>query len=475
MQRTFWDAVRLSLGRSFAERRQMALRIRFVSLVAGLASLATVVLSVTPTRVLAQSGNPDPRQLPVATTAQVPLTTAYDAVKVPSMAAGSWYLDPTTNVKVYKLTSATFPTANSTGWRHDYAEGNNEISLPHTGTTRTIFVRVATYGNFWLFDFTPGVGVSNPRQLVAPFAPGGSIRDQEFTFSNDPATPYYAYVANGTDIIRIDVRGSSPTHVDGNGWPVLGEGNATWLSNGENDAFFVWMRNSNGAVVGYEPGTATKKVYAGTNASLINEPRMGKSAASRYVGMTLNVPDVNGLQGWNWTSNTSSFHQSNPPPFAHVANLRDRWYGSNFTASFPQHFGKWDPTTQTFTNLSGPSVSSAFHGSGMWVQPSTAPDDQWAIFTHYGSLSPIIDFGNAGWLAPGAIVFITANGQRRILAHPYNTSGTYEFLSFSKLAPDGKYVLFTSNMNGSGRSDVFLAELPAATNSPAPPTGLLVR
>jgi len=109
------------------------------------------------------------------------------------------------------------------------------------------------------------------------------------------------------------------------------------------------------------------------------------------------------------------------------------------------------------------------------VQPSTAPDDQWAIFTHYGSLSPIIDFGNAGWLAPGAIVFITANGQRRILAHPYNTSGTYEFLSFPKLAPDGKYVLFTSNMNGSGRSDVFLAELPAATNSPAPPTGLLVR
>jgi len=30
-----------------------------------------------------------------------------------------------------------------------------------------------------------------------------------------------------------------------------------------------------------------------------------------------------------------------------------------------------------------------------------------------------------------------------------------------RFAPDGRYVLFTSDMDGSGRNDVFLAELPS--------------
>jgi len=65
-----------------------------------------------------------------------------------------------------------------------------------------------------------------------------------------------------------------------------------------------------------------------------------------------------------------------------------------------------------------------------------------------------------GWLAPGGMVLITPNGQRRLLGHPYNTGTNYTFYSFVRLAPDGRYVLFTSDMDGSGRNDVFLAELP---------------
>src|SRR3989454_12030636 len=67
-------------------------------------------------------GTPDPTLLPVATTLQAPLTAAYDALNVPAIAAGGWYRDPTTGVKVYKVTSATFPTT-SANWGHDYAEG----------------------------------------------------------------------------------------------------------------------------------------------------------------------------------------------------------------------------------------------------------------------------------------------------------------------------------------------------------------
>ena len=51
-------------------------------------------------------------------------------------------------------------------------------------------------------------------------------------------------------------------------------------------------------------------------------------------------------------------------------------------------------------------------------------------------------------------------GERRLLAHAYNTSSDYTCYSFAKLSPDGRYTLFTSDMNGSSRSDLFLAELP---------------
>ena len=53
--------------------------------------------------------------------------------------------------------------------------------------------------------------------------------------------------------------------------------------------------------------------------------------------------------------------------------------------------------------------------------------------------------------------------------HPYNTTSNYTFFTFAKFSPDGKYVLFTSDMNGSGRSDVFLAELPQTGAGRTPP------
>src|SRR2546425_506808 len=127
----------------------------------------------------------DPLQLAVATTAQAPLTTAYAALNVPNLAAGATYLDPTTGVKIYKLTSATFPASGS--WGHDYSEGGDEISLPYTGTTRAVLVRNDATAVHWLIDFTPGVGVSNARQLTGSLDP---FTDLSFTFSNNPATPW---------------------------------------------------------------------------------------------------------------------------------------------------------------------------------------------------------------------------------------------------------------------------------------------
>ena len=414
-------------------------------------SVASILLAVP-----VQAQNADPTRLPVATTLQVPLTVAYTALGVPSLPAGGWYSDPTTNVKVYKLTSATFP-ASSVNWGHDYAEGGNEISLPYNGNRRAVLVR-QNGGTWWLVDFTPGVGVSNPRALTGNFRP---IMDLAFTFSNHPATPYYAYVSRGSTIYRFDIR--TMTEAPGNGWPVTGETSAMWLHQSENDGMFVWMRGANGdTMVAYEPATGVKKTY--TNANM-NEPRIDR--AGRYVGLSLTG---NGILIWDWNTNGVVWSAGGTIPFAHQASLKRRWYGVNWNITFPAQFTRFYPDVpNSAANMGGgPAIGHLVHGSSNWIQNPADLRDQWAVFLHYGSLVPNSTWQ---WLAPGGMVLITENGQRRLLAHAYNTTSNYTFYSFAKFSPDGSYVMFTSDMNGSPRSDVFLAELPTSGSSDTtPPT-----
>src|SRR5207244_3650576 len=238
-------------------------------------------------------GTPDPTLLPIARTSQAPLTTAYDALNVPAIAAGGSYLDPTTGVKVYKITSATFPTL-SANWGHDYAEGGDEVSLPYNGTTRAVLVHGGAY---WLVDFTPGVGVGNGRQLTGTFAP---VQDQAFAFSTNPATPWYAYVSNGTSVRRIDIR--TMTEAPGKGWPVIDESVAVWLQQSENDGLFAWMRGASGpTVVGYEAGTGwtgTCRSRTSTSSSIRWHGRSCTSAArptratSTATGTGSSIPPI---------------------------------------------------------------------------------------------------------------------------------------------------------------------------------------
>jgi hypothetical protein len=388
----------------------------------------------------------DPTLLPAASTAQVPLTAAYDALHVPSLAAGQSYLDPTTNAKVYRLTSSGFPTP-ATGWSHDYGEGGDEVSLPYSGATRAVLMRQAG-GGWWLVDFTPGVGVGNARQLTGHIAP---FMDTAFAFSSNPATPYYAFVSDATAVRRIDIR--TMTEAPGDGWPVA-DSEAMWLHQSENDGLFVWMLGSTGStVVGYQPSTGTRKTYSDPS---INEPRIDRGG--QYIGLCMNSP-ANGLTVWDWSNNVVAWSTAGDPgiPFAHNASLHHRWMVVDWNLSYPDQFAMFTPSTaNSGTELGGPAIGTLVYGNGNWNQHPTDPNDQWALFSAYGGLRPAESF----WLAPGGMVLVTPNGQRRLLGHPYNTSSDYTTYSFPKFSSDGRYVLFTSDMDGSGRSDLFLAELP---------------
>ncbi len=288
---------------------------------------------------------PDPLLLPVATTAHVPLTAAYNALNVPSRAAGSFYLDPTTGVKIYKLTSATFPTA-SPNWGHDYSEGGDEVSLPYNGETRSILVR-RNGGSWFLVDFTPEVGVGNPRALTGTLAP---FADLTFTFSNNPATPYYAYVSNGSTIRRFDIR--TMTEAPGGGWPVTGETSAMWLHQSENDAFFIWMRGANGStIVGYEPARARRRPTR-TPAST----SLGSTARAATSGVSMSSP-YNGLVVWDWQTNSVLWTTPGDPgiPFAHNASLRRRWMTVDWNMSYPLDFTMFtSDVPNSATHVGGP-------------------------------------------------------------------------------------------------------------------------
>jgi hypothetical protein len=348
-------------------------------------------------------------------------------------------------VQVYKLTSASFPETGPS-WTHAYAEGPEEISLPHTGQTRTIHVYLPAGGQHRLIDFTPGVGVSNARPVTA-------WSDMGVSFSNDPATPYFAYIVmdGGSTIRRFDVR--TMTEVPGDGWPVTGETEVTWMHQAANDAFFTWMRTSGGpTVVGYEPATGIKKTITRDG---VNEPRIDR--AGRYVGLCMTTP-TNALVVWDWLTNSVLWQTGGDPagaiPFAHNASLQRRWMSVNWNASAPAPFSMFIPDVpNSAQNIGGPANDTLIYGSGNWIQYPADPNDQWALYSNYGS--------ETGYLAPGGLILVTANGQRRLLGHSYNHAGDYYYHTMAKISSDGRYALFTSDMNGSPRSDLFAMELPS--------------
>ncbi len=104
--------------------RKLFLTLVSLALVGALATLSRCSRATTAPG--PSDGVPDPTLLPVAS-GQAPDYAAWSALNVPNRPAGYRYNDPVTGVKVWKVTSATVPAAN-TGAGHDYAEGGAQVS-----------------------------------------------------------------------------------------------------------------------------------------------------------------------------------------------------------------------------------------------------------------------------------------------------------------------------------------------------------
>jgi len=112
--------------------------------------------------------------------------------------------------------------------------------------------------------------------------------------------------------------------------------------------------------------------------------------------------------------------------------------------------------TRIFNNSAGPAV----HHSGNWVQSDAELggdlNKQWSVFSGVQNSAFTV---NALWKQ--AIGVVRSDGSdARLLVHHYSVSPGYWDDPFAQASPDGKIIIFNSNMSGSGRYDLFVAEVP---------------
>jgi Bacterial Ig-like domain (group 2) len=402
------------------------------------------------------AGSADPTLLPVAS-GQLPDIVAYAALNVAGQPAGFSYGDPVTGVKVWKVTSSTVPTTNS-GAGHDYSDGPNEVSLgwgPNNNTHTILIGAPQSVRKYYLVDFTSGVGFSNYRRLTVQ-----PNHDLGFSFSNLEGQPRIAYILTGSQVVRyntatmsVENGGNFPLDLSGIG------GGFGWLQHDKNDGWFAGLTNDQSTAFAWNSETGQLLTHGET---WLNEPRLERDG--RYIALT-NTNSTFRL--WDLTTNTFGPTQSDRLHYwlGHNANLRGQWVTTDVNADAPFDLDRYYPSggeivkTRFFSNSAGAGV----HHSGNWVQSDAELggdlDRQWSIFSGIDNNA----FTATALWKQGIGVVRSDGSDARLLVHHYDinpASLDYYADPFAQLSPDGKVVIFNSNMLSSGRYDLFVAEMP---------------
>ncbi len=143
-------------------------------------------------------------------------------------------------------------------------------------------------------------------------------------------------------------------------------------------------------------------------------------------------------------------------------DLRGQWVGTNNNATAPFAQDRYVPSggqlakVQFLAQSAGPDI----HHAGNWVQSDAELggdlNRQWSFVSGFSSAWPTVLWNMAIGVERGD------GSDQRLLLHHYSlqTPINYFSLPFGMPSPDGKVVIFNSNMNGSGRYDLFVAEMP---------------
>src|SRR6266566_2300017 len=343
--------------------RGLRVSLRLAVAVAGssLASLHCLAIEEATGPHVEPDGRPDPTLLPQAAR-QAPNVIAYIALNVANRPAGFSYADPVTGVKVWKVTSSSVPTANSHAG-HDYSDGPNEVSLgwgPNTNTHTILIGAPQGSGQYYVVEFTSGVGFTNYRRLsVQP------SHDLGVTFSNLASQPQIAYIMTGTQIVRYNTATMQPENT-GNFPLDLSQigGGFSWLQHDKNDGWFAGLPNDQSVAFAWNSRTNRLLTH---RESWLNEPRLERDG--RYIALT---NSNNTIRLWDLATNTFGPTQRDRINIwlGHNANLRGQWVTTDVNASAPFDLDRYYPSGGQIvkTRFLNNSAGGGIHHSGTWVQ-----------------------------------------------------------------------------------------------------------
>jgi hypothetical protein len=409
---------------------------RVVASVGDFADTAIVTVTAAPPP---PSGSVDPTLLPSAV-AQRPVAGSYGR----TLAAGQTYVDPNSQVTVLKLTSATVPAANG-GMYHGYSEGGPNISLPWTGTDGQTYYTLKVAD--WLVDLryatlTP----TNWRPLDAD----GEIG---LAFSMNPLTPRIAYVINGRQVNRYNTATNRIENTGSWPWVITTAGEYPgWLQTQVNDTWLVAMHNSNYTLLAFRPADGAQRSVTRAAAGVVtDEPHLDREHPVVYI--TGDAPPEQKI----WNLADGSFTIPRDPAGinedSHTATLRGKalavsWRGDAIVET------DWQGNVRRAVTPSPTDWSGDYHLAGQWVfgnPQEYIAVDQWED----DGASYVIRRGMIG------LASVATGDVRLLVAHDgvgtgYNTGGQVH----PTLAPDGRLLMWVTNMNGSGRYDTFVARIP---------------
>ncbi len=245
--------------------------------------------------------------------------------------------------------------------------------------------------------------------------------------------------------MAVENTGNFPANIGGSGPP--------WLQQDYQDVWFVGLQT---ATTAFAWNSVTGQLLTDTE-SWLNEPRLERNG--RYVVLTTTVSNST-ARYWDLSNNSLGSIQT-LVDFAHCASLRGRWVAVNTQPAAPPPLDRYQVAGGTITRTASITSNSGGYGtnnSGNWIQDDVAT--QWAYISGTDTAEPWQNL----LLVNRGIGIVRADGSDfRLLCHHYanNPTSNYYDLVWGKPSPDGKVLIFNSNMNiNGGRHDLFVVEVP---------------
>jgi hypothetical protein len=321
--------------------------------------------------------------------------------------------------RITKLTDASTPRTNGSGLHH-YASGPVQISREWGDGYHTINVTAA--GDDYLVDYRRGGTLSNWRR--APFIGP----DLSFGFSFHPDTPRIAYYVRDSVLQRYDTEKMALANIGAfpKSFGSLGSDTLVWLQYDKNDAWFVMMMQNRGTVIAWN--SQTNKTLT-LRVEGLDEPHLDRDG--RYVFI---CRDSDWLL---WDLHTDTTRGPYKSPFrGHPGAFRSLFAASDGNDN-PATLWRHDPKTQINTTLyTGEQAGNGGqHRGDQWVMTDRELEGD---KTKQWFLQSVHDEGEA-------------------IAGQWTQ---YQAMPKATISPDGKLIVFSSNMNHSeGRVDVFAVEV----------------